>query len=67
MIVAFEQEYLRELYEEGKCSDKHHRYQPQIVRKYTRTIDLMKKLSNVMGLAQYDSRGGEYYGIVKPL
>ena len=22
MIVTFEQEYLRELYEEGKCSDK---------------------------------------------
>lgn len=58
MIVTFEQEYLRELYEEGKCSDKHHRFQPKIVRKYTRTIDLMKKLSNVMGLAQY---GGLHY------
>ena len=53
MIVTFEQEYLRELYEEGKASDKKHRFQPQIVRKYGRTIDLMKKLPNVMGLAQY--------------
>jgi proteic killer suppression protein len=53
MIVTFEQAYLRELYEEGKASDKKHRFQPQIVRKYTRTIDLMKKLSNVMGLAQF--------------
>ena len=44
MIVTFEQAYLRELYEEGKASDKKHRFQPQIVRKYTRTIDLMKKL-----------------------
>ena len=52
MIVTFEKEYLRELYEEGKASDKKHRFQPQIVKKYTRTIDLMKKLSNVMGLAQ---------------
>ena len=58
MIVTFEQEYLRELYEEGKTSDKKYRFQPQIVRKYTRTIDLMKKLSNVMGLAQY---GGLHY------
>ena len=58
MIVTFEQEYLRELYEEGKTSDKKHRFQPQIIRKYTRTIDLMKQLSNVMGLAQY---GGLHY------
>ena len=61
MIVTFEQEYLRELYGEGKCSDKHHRYQPQIVRKYTRTIDLMKQLSNVMGLTQY---GGLHYEVL---
>lgn len=54
MIVSFEQEYFRELYEEeGKTSKKKHCFQPQIVRKYTRTIDLMKKLSNVMGLAQF--------------
>lgn len=58
MIVSFEKDYLKELYEKGKCSDKHHRFQPQIVRKYTRTIDLMKQLSNVMGLAQY---GGLHY------
>lgn len=58
MIVTFEEDYLKELYEEGKCHDKHHRFQPQIARKYTRTIDLMKQLSNVMGLAQY---GGLHY------
>ena len=58
MIVTFEQVYLRELYEKGQASDKKHRFQPQIVRKYTRTIDLMKKLSNVMGLTQY---GGLHY------
>ena len=58
MIVTFEEDYLKELYEEGKCHDKHHRFKPQIVRKYTRTIDLMKQLSNVMGLVQY---GGLHY------
>lgn len=58
MIVTFEQVYLRELYEKGQADDKKHRFQPQIVRKYTRTIDLMKKLSNVQGLAQY---GGLHY------
>ena len=58
MIVTFEQDYLRVLYEEGSASDKKHRFQPQIIRKYTRTIDLMKQLSNVMGLTQY---GGLHY------
>ena len=58
MIVIFEKDYLRELYEKGKASDKKHLFQPQIVSKYTRTIDLMKKLSNVMCLAQY---GGLHY------
>ena len=61
MIVAFEQEYLRELYEDGKASGKKHRFQPQIVRKYTRTIDLMKQLPNVMGLTQY---GGLHYEVL---
>ena len=34
MIVTFEQEYLRSLYEKGKTDDKKHRFQPEIVRKY---------------------------------
>lgn len=34
MIVSFEQEYFRELYEEeGKTSKKKHCFQPQIVSK----------------------------------
>ena len=28
MIVKFQKEYLSELYYEGKCKDKKHRYQP---------------------------------------
>lgn len=34
MIVTFDEEYLRDLYEKGKTSDKKHRYQPQIVKRY---------------------------------
>ena len=41
MIVTFEKDYLRELYINGKTSDKKHRYQSQIIKKYTRIIDLM--------------------------
>ena len=41
MVVTFEEEYLRDLYEKGKCSDKKHRYQPQIIEKYQRRIDTL--------------------------
>ena len=38
MIVTYAEEYLRQLYEDGKCSDKKHRYQPDIVRRYQKAI-----------------------------
>lgn len=53
MLVIFEQDYLRELYEKGEANDKKHRFQPQIVRKYTHVINLMIELNNVVGLAKY--------------
>lgn len=58
MIVTFEEDYLRELYENGQASDKKHRFQPQIVKKYTRVIDLMMEQTNVMDLTRY---GGLHY------
>jgi toxin HigB-1 len=41
MDVTFEKEYLRDLYKIGKTSDKKHRFQPDIVRKYQRCIDIL--------------------------
>ena len=58
MIVTFEKDYLRELYENGQASDKKHRFQPQIVKKYTRVVDLMMEQANVVDLARY---GGLHY------
>ena len=55
MIVTFEQAYLQELYTTGKANDKKHRFQPQIVAKYIKVINLMKQLENVLGLAMYGS------------
>ena len=45
MVVAFEKEYLRDLYETGK-SDKKHRFQPDIVKRYKRGIDYLKQARN---------------------
>ena len=55
MVVTFEEDYLRELYENGQTSNKRHRYQPQIIKKYTRIVDLMIEVSNVMELNRYGS------------
>ena len=49
MLVTFDKEYLRELYETGK-SDKKHRFQPDIVKRYQRyqkRIDTLKRALNV--------------------
>ncbi len=54
MQINFNQTYLRNLYTLGKA-DKKHSYQPQVVRKYIRVIDLMKYEINVSGLLKYNS------------
>lgn len=46
MIVTFDKDYLRELYETGK-GDKKHRFQPDIVKRYKRRIDILKQALNV--------------------
>ena len=38
MIIEFGEEYLRELYENGKTTDKNHRFQPEIVKAYRKTV-----------------------------
>ena len=42
MQIEFDQEYLRELYQLGKTSDKKHRFQPQVVKGYKKAIDVLK-------------------------
>jgi proteic killer suppression protein len=54
MIVTFEKEYLRDLYETGKTADKKHRFQPEIVRKYKQCINLMRRMPDTKALAKYN-------------
>jgi len=42
MIVTFEETYLMELYVNGVTSDKKHRYQPSIVKRYINCINYLK-------------------------
>lgn len=53
MEIRFGQDYLRELYYEGKASDKKHRFQPQIVRKYVKVLNLMESLSRIEDLYSF--------------
>lgn len=55
MVVTFEEDYLRELYEKGKTSDKEHRYQPDIVRRYQKCIKFMRVADNIPQLATINS------------
>jgi len=38
MIVTFEKEYLRDLYEKGKTTDKKHRFQPDVIDGYVKGV-----------------------------
>lgn len=44
---------MRELYYDGKAHDKKHRFQPQIVKKYIRVIDLMESLDSTEDLYRF--------------
>lgn len=44
---------MSDLYFKGKTHDKNHRYQPQIIRKYIRVIDLLRVSDSVLDLLKY--------------
>lgn len=55
MEINFKKEYLRELYYKGKTTEKKYRFQPNIVKKYIRVIDLMESLESTEDLYRFKS------------
>jgi len=55
MEIVFDKKYLEELYYNGKTTDKKHRFQPQIAKKYKTTIDTLKSVDVVEDLFRYNS------------
>lgn len=55
MEINFEKEYLRQLYETGKTSDKKHRFQPQIVSRYQRRIKTLEQAKGIEDLFAFNS------------
>lgn len=54
MEIFFDKEYLQQMYETGK-TDKKHRFQPQIIKKYVGIITLMKDSPDVLSLLRYNA------------
>jgi len=68
MIVTFEEEYLRDLYVKGKTDNKKHRFQPEIIRKYKRCIDILLNASGIESLyvinaLNYEMMKGDKTGV----
>ena len=55
MEIKFDKEYLRELYETGKTTDKKYRFQSQIAKKYRKTIDTLEAVASIEGLFRYNA------------
>ncbi len=68
MIIEFGKGYLLELYEKGKANDRKHRFQPEVVRAYRKTILILMAVKNVTDLfafngLNYEVLGGDKRGI----
>ncbi|MBO5619620.1 MAG: type II toxin-antitoxin system RelE/ParE family toxin [Paludibacteraceae bacterium] len=55
MDVIFQKDYLSDLYYAGKTSDKQHRYQPEVVRKYAKVVGLLEAVSRMEDLYRFNS------------
>ena len=55
MVIRFDKEYLRDLYETGKTNDKKHRYQPSIVKAYAKCIYRLQEAEKVEDLFTFHS------------
>ena len=55
MIVEYEKDYLRELYDNGKCSNKKYRFQKSVVTKYQKRIDILIAATKIEDLFVFNS------------
>jgi proteic killer suppression protein len=68
MKIEFEKEYLRELYETGKTTDKKHRFQPQVVNGYLKCVRALYRALRIEDLfpiksLHYEKLKGDKQGL----
>ena len=55
MKIEFEKDYLRELYENGKTSDRKHRFQKQVINQYIKTVGILRQAPDTEFLYKFKS------------
>ncbi len=68
MVIKFDKEYLKELFEDGKCSNKKYRFQPEVVTAYGKRVLALMAASGVeelylIGALHYEVLVGDKKGI----
>lgn len=66
--IEYEKDYLEELYNDGKCSNKKYRFQKSVVTKYQKRIDTLMGATRIEDLFVFNSLNFEaldngYYSI----
>lgn len=55
MVIEYEKDYLKELYEDGKCVNKKYRFQKQVITKYQKRIDTLIAATRMEDLFVFNS------------
>lgn len=55
MEIKFGKQYLKELFFTGTCTDKKHRFQPQIISKYIKVVNLLEANATKEDLFRFHS------------
>jgi proteic killer suppression protein len=55
MEIVFDKKYLSDLYYTGKTTDKKHRFQPDVVKRYKLRIETLESAKNIEDLFQINS------------
>ncbi len=55
MVIEYEKDYLEELYNDGKCTNKKYRFQKQVVTKYQKRIDTLMAATRIEDLFVFNS------------
>lgn len=59
MVIEYDKDYLRELYEDGKCKNKKHRFDASVIKKYQKRIDTLMGATRIEDLFVFNSSNFE--------
>lgn len=55
MVIEYDKDYLRELYDGGKCKNKKYRFAESVVKKYQKRIDTLMAAKRIEDLFAFNS------------